>query len=86
MTDRRIKFFQKAEHPYVTLKAPLQSFYTIEQLRKITQTFAHLSDIRLWDLLKTPGLKAVTPRTFQILKYNICTYEPFLNVRTATKL
>ena len=61
----KIKLIRKGEHLYVPLKAPIQSFYTMAQLRKLHKQFAHPSAVKLYDLLKAAGLKAITPKSWR---------------------
>ena len=48
------------EHLWVKLKAPLQSLCTVARLRKLHRKLMHLCALKLSDLLKTPGLLAVS--------------------------
>ena len=64
------------DHLYVPLKTPLQSFYIVAQLHKISKRFAHPAATSLYELLKTAGIGAVTPKTLDKLEYIAKTCEP----------
>ena len=54
---------------YVPFKAHILSFYTMAQLRKLHEQYAHPSAVRLYDFLRSAGVKAITPETLEKLKY-----------------
>ena len=78
-----VQTMRAGDHLYVPLKAPLQSFYTVAQLRKIHKQFAHLAARRLYELLKTAGIGAVTPKSLDKLEYIAKTCEPCQRIRNA---
>ena len=64
----KTQLIRKGEHLYVPLKAPIQSFYTMAQLRKLHKQIANPPAVKLYDLLKSAVLKAVTPKTLEKLE------------------
>ena len=48
----KTKLIKKDEHLYLPLKAPIQSFYTMVQLRKLHKKLAYSSAVKQYDHLK----------------------------------
>ena len=80
-----VQMIRASDHLDVPLKTPLQSFYTVTQLRKIHKQSAHLASARLHELLKTVGIGAVTPKTFDKLEYMEKTCDLFLRIHNAPR-
>ena len=53
---------RKGEHIQIQLKAPLHSFYSMAQLRKLYEESAHQSIGNSYELLKVSSLQAVGPK------------------------
>ena len=81
----KIKHTRKDDHLYVPLSTPIQLFYTMAQLGKLHKQFAHPSAIKLFNLLKSAGTRAVTSKTLEKLEYLISTCEPCPKAKTVSK-
>ena len=68
-----IKLIRHRDNLYIPLKAPLQLFYTMGQLRKLHKQFTHPSVTKLYKLLKSSWLQIFTGKTIQRLEHIIST-------------
>ena len=62
-------------HLYAKMSIPSQIFYTSAQLRKLHRQFCHPLAEKLYNLLKTAGVEAVTPKTLEKLEHIARTCE-----------
>ena len=81
----KTRLINKYEHLYIPLKALIQSFYTMSQLRKLHNHFAHTAAVKLYNLLKWACLEALNPKTLEKLEYIVSKCEPRQKIRTAPK-
>ena len=72
----KTKLVRKDKSLYMPLKAPIQSFYIVAQLRKLHEQFSHSSAVILHELFKSTDLKTETPKTLEKLEYIASTCDP----------
>ena len=70
-------------HLYEEMAFPTTVFYTTAQLRNFHHQFAHLSDGKLYNLLKKAGLEAVEAQTLETLEKITAECEPCQRIRNA---
>ena len=72
-------------HLYAGMCFPTTTFYTVKQLEKLHRQFAHPSAEKLYNLLKTAGLKAVDASTHKLLEDIAARCEPCQRIRNAPR-
>ena len=75
----------KGYRPYLPLSTTIQLFYTVAQQRKLHKQFAHPSETKLYNHLKTAGTKDVAPKTLEKLEYLVSTCDSCQRIRAVLK-
>ena len=70
-------------HLYAQMEFPDYTFYTIAQLKKMHQQFAHPSAEKLYNLLKTAGTEAFDNSTLTELEKIVAACEPCQKIKNA---
>ena len=79
----RVPLIRGQHHLYVHLDVRISRFYPMQYLRRLHRQFAHLSPVKVYNILRKAGLEAVDSSTLHHPENIVAQCDPFQHIGNA---